>query len=473
MSNYRELAKHSGNYLFATLATKALAFISIPVYTYLLTVEEYGVYNVFISTTGITTVLMTLNTEVAVSRYYFDCTSEDDFKRFVGTSTRLSMSIFILMSLLLVLFRRPLASYLGFETLLTVAIIPVSLYSIVNSIFQQIYQPMLKSRKIAVVSSVQSYLAFALSTIFILLLDDKKYYGLVYGTVLAMLILALYSINQIKSYYIGCWDKAHLKYILNYSLPYLPYSLSGIIIAQFGKLIIGQQQGFESAGLYSFASNIATLMLVVISVSHSAWNPYYMRFMNLGDSQSIDRDYNLIWRITLICAAGLSVFGYELGWLLGKEEYCQGLYIIPVLALGYCFYQWSYVFMRNVGYAKKTIWNAVVVIASGIANLMLSYILIGSLGDLGVAIAFTISYFVMLLLGWIINRTILHVYATSMKKFLTPLIMTIPVLIFSFFNPDMNSIYLNETLKVIILLFFCIVMVYPYRHRLIAIIRRK
>lgn len=38
MSDFKALAKHSTNYLFATMATKALAFISIPVYTRLLSV---------------------------------------------------------------------------------------------------------------------------------------------------------------------------------------------------------------------------------------------------------------------------------------------------------------------------------------------------------------------------------------------------------------------------------------------------
>ena len=53
MSDFKALAKHSTNYLFATMATKALVFISIPVYTRLLSVYEYGIINVFMSTVGI------------------------------------------------------------------------------------------------------------------------------------------------------------------------------------------------------------------------------------------------------------------------------------------------------------------------------------------------------------------------------------------------------------------------------------
>lgn len=47
MSDFKALAKHSTNYLFATMATKALAFISIPVYTRLLSVYELSVLSFY------------------------------------------------------------------------------------------------------------------------------------------------------------------------------------------------------------------------------------------------------------------------------------------------------------------------------------------------------------------------------------------------------------------------------------------
>ena len=49
MSGFREILKHSGNYLIANLATRALAFISIPVYTRLLSTEDYGITAVFLA----------------------------------------------------------------------------------------------------------------------------------------------------------------------------------------------------------------------------------------------------------------------------------------------------------------------------------------------------------------------------------------------------------------------------------------
>lgn len=472
MSDYRGLLKHSGNYLFAIIATKALAFFSLPVYTYLMTVEEYGVYNVFISTVGIATILLTLNTEVAVSRYYYDRKDDDDFSRFVGATVRLTSIVFIIMSVLLIAFSGPLSEYLGFEKLLTISIVPVAMYNVVNSIFQQIYQPMMKSRKIAIVSSIQAYLAFGLSVLFILFMDEKKYYGQVYGTILAMILLSSYLIRQISAYYSNKTEKGHIRYILSFSLPYLPYSLSGIIIAQFGKLIIGQQSGFESAGLYSFSSNIAMLMLVYIMLIHNAWNPYYYRYMNEKDYNSVNNDYDLIWRVTLLLALCISTFSYELGSLLGSADYLDSLYLIPILTMGYCFYQWAYVYMRNVGYAKKTIWNAIVVVISGITNIALNAILFKFFDVLGVAISFMVSYVVLLATSFIVNKWILKVYAPNLFNFIKPLIIFLPYWALSMYLSQVHGIFLFF-LKAFIFTTYILIVALPYKDRLICLLRRQ
>ena len=472
MSDYRAILKHSKNYLFAVIGTKALAFISLPVYTHLLAVEEYGIYNVFISTIGIATVLLTLNTEVAISRYFYDAKSDADFKSFVGTSSLLTIVVFGVMASILVIFRNDFSAFLNLEVPLVLAIIPVSLYYVINSVFQQIYQPSLQSKKIAIVTSVQSYLAFILSVVVILLLKEKKYYGQVVGTLMAMIILGAYLIKQIKVYYSASFKKNFIKYILSYSLPYLPYSLSGVIIAQFGNIIIGQRAGFENAGVYGFASNIAMLMMVLISVVHSAWNPYYFQYMKDKDYDSLDKDYDLIWRITLLMGTMLSLFCYEIGMILGKSDYLTGLFVIPILVIGYCLYQWSYVYLRNSQYAKKNIWNAVVVITSGIVNVVMNSMVVDEFGIWGISLSFSISYLIMCILSWWINRNILHVYAPCVKNFFIPLLYTMPFFMVSIVLCRFDlGLLPNILIKTLLCLMLGGALFYKFRGKLSAILK--
>ncbi len=460
---HKELFKHSGNYLFAVIANKALSFISIPVLTYLLTVEDYGVYNVFLSTLQVVAVILTLNTEVAISRYFYDAKDDTDFKRFVGTSLWFSFLVFCIMSLLLVVFSPHLSSFCGLEWLLVILLIPMSLSLVLDSVFQQIYQPLMKSRKIATISSINAYGGFILSVLFILSISEKKYYGLVYGTLTMAFFLGIYYCKEIFKYATNVFDIKYLKYILSYSLPYLPYSLSSVILIQFGKLIIGQQEGFHTAGLYSFASNIAMLMMVVITVCHSAWNPFYYRYMNDKDYDKIDGDYDIIWKATLIFGAFLSLFCYEIGIILAKPQYLSALYLVPILVVGYVFYQWSYVFLRNVSYVKKTIWNAIVVIASGVLNIVLNAILIKEYQEVGVAVSFSLSYLFMLLFSWLINKYILCAYSTSMKKFVIPFLYFVPIVAVSVYFRIFTELSILVILcKLLILLTFTLVIMYKF-----------
>ena len=117
--------------------------------------------------------------------------------------------------------------------------------------------------------------------------------------------------------------------------------------------------------------------------------------------------------------------------------------------------------MRNVGYAKKTIWNAVVVVISGIVNVLLNSVLIAKYKDLGVALSFTISYLVMLITSWGINMYILKVYAPKVKAFLPLLIVSLPLFIIGYFCKDFQISFAFIMVKLFLLLVFSVLMLLP------------
>lgn len=468
MSDHKALFKHSRNYLFAELASKALAFVSIPVYTRLLSVEEYGVMGVFMSLVGIAVVLFTLSTDVAISRYYYDRKDDDDFKSFVGSTITLTMIVLCFTITVFILLLPFLSDKLSFPKRLTFCLLPVALYQATNQVFTQIYNPMMKSQKIAIVSSIQVYLAFALSVVFMLSLQSEKYYGYVYGNITAMAILGIYLYKQIRPYCIFSFKKSYYKYILNYCLPYIPYTLSGVILSQFSRIFIGQDQGFSLAGSYTLTTNIAALMLIVLGVTHSAWNPYYFRYMNEKDTVSIDNDYNLIWRITLTIAFSIAAFGNELAIVLSKgDEYLITTYVMPFLVLGYCFYQWAYVYLRNTGYVKRNIWNAVCVVISGTANAFLNSLFVPEYKEMGAAVATCLSFFLLMIVGYLTNKFIIKAYSPSFWNFLKIFIIVLP-LFFAVFMIHIIDIDLLIKIPLKLVLFvglLCLIML-PYRSKM-------
>ena len=185
MSNFSDFLKHGGNYLIASVATSALAFISIPVYTRLLSPEDYGVVTIFMGVVGILGSVMSFSADRSVSRYYFDQKNGLDFRRFVGTSSILAVSFFILNSILLFIFADDLGNFLGISKNVVYLIIPVSFINIIGLTFEQIYGPLKRSKEITLSSVTRAFLGFAFSVALIFVFKGDKFYGQIIGQIFA------------------------------------------------------------------------------------------------------------------------------------------------------------------------------------------------------------------------------------------------------------------------------------------------
>jgi O-antigen/teichoic acid export membrane protein len=459
MANFKGFLKHGGNYLIASLATRSLAFISIPIYTRLLSTEDYGIVSIFMGVSGLLASVIAFSTDRSVGRYFFDQKSELDFKRFVGTSSILAAFFFIFNSILLVYLAEDFGKLIGLNKNVVYLFIPFSLIAIIGLTFEQIYGPLKRSKEIALYSVVNVFLGFALSVIFLLFMKTDKYYGQIWGQIATGFVMLFFWIKLIKPYFVWSFDKAYIKYIFTFSVPLIPYALSGVIIEQFGKIAIGSSQGVSEAGFYNLALSISSIVNIVVVVTHQAWNPYYFEYMNSKNYAQLDTDFIKIFKLTILVAFGVASFGKELGLLLAKQEFSGALYLVPVFTIGYIFSQLSFAYVRNFGYTRKTQYMTLTILTSGISNVVLNVFFVKSFGQLGAAISFVISYVIMAILAWFINTYFVKLHATPIKRLLLPLFITIPFYIALYFVLSIDSVFGAILIKG---LFFCLLAIITF-----------
>lgn len=447
MAGFKEIIKHSGNYFLASLATRALAFISIPIYTRLISPEDYGILSVFLGVTGIVGTILAFCTDQSISRYYFDQKDSDDFKKFTGTSVVLALGFFLLNSILLILFAGDFANLVGLKKQLIYLIIPFAFFNSVSLTFEQIYGPLKRSRSIAFSSLSRVYIGFAFSVGIVFMLKTEKYYGPIIGQLIGGLALLIYWIRSIKPYITFSFDKSYLKYIFSYSIPLIPYVLSGVIIEQFGKIAIGNVKSASEAGFYSLALTISSLVSIMIAISHQAWNPYYFEYMNAENYEQHDKDQNKIFRATIFVAIGVASFGNEIGVLLARKSFSGSLYLIPVFVIGYIFYQLAYVYMRNFSFTRKTQYLTLTVLLSGISNVIFNFYLIPRYGEKGAAISFVLSYILMAFTAWALNKFLVKHYGAPLKIFLIPFMVSLPFFVALYFISYVDFYVLKILLK--------------------------
>ncbi len=464
MSNFKEILNHGKNYLLANLANRALAFVSIPVYTNLLTSEEYGIYAVFMSYLGILGSVLTFSVDGAVGRYYFSKKSDTDFRQFVGTSSLLAILIGGVNSLVLLILSPYVAKLVGLPLPVVWMLIPMTFINVWGLTFEQIFGVMKQSKILATTSLVRIWGGFVLSAVGILLMSTDKYYGQILGQIVIGIALCFYWGKRIKPYFEFSFRRDFVYFILRYSIPRMPYALSGILIEQFAKVTIGAEQGMADAGFYTLALTIAALTGISITIAHQAWNPYYYEYMNARDYVQHDKDQLRIFRLTIIVAFVIAAFGENIGMILANRNFYGSFYLIPIFVVGYMFYQLAYVYMRNFGYAIKTGYLSVVVFVAGAANIAMNLYTIPRWGQTGAAISFSVSYIIMTAIAWGINRWIIKVHGTALRKFMRIILISVPIYAPLFFVNRIENLWLNLTTKFGIVALACFVLLYSERH---------
>lgn len=471
MANFKEVLRHGANYLISNLATRALAFISIPVYTRLLSTTDYGIVNIFIGVSGILSSLLTLCCDQSISRYFFDKTNDDDFKRFVGTSTIIAVIVFIINSAILIFYAADVAKLINLSVNMVYLLIPFSFINIVSLTYQQIYSPMKESKKIAASSLLRTYIGFALAIVFIFLFKEAKYLGQVLGLILAGCFMLVFWIKGISKYFTFSFDKKYLLYIFTFSVPLIPYTLSGVIIEQFGKITIGSTQSASQAGFYSLALTISGLVSIVTTVTHQAWSPYYFEYMNSKNYEQHDKDIQRIFRFTLISAILVATFGKEIGSLLAKKGFTTSLYLIPIMTYGYVFYQLSYVYMRNVSFVHKTLYLSFIVISSGLINVLLNLFLISRFGELGASISFSFSYICMAAFAFLVNKYVIKHYGTPIITLLKPVAIYTVFIIPVYFLYYIDDIFIELLIKTLVVGGFSVIIMWRERKYVLSLFR--
>jgi len=450
MHPFLETLSHFKNYLGANIATKAIGFISIPVLTRLLTPQDYGIINVFLSYVAIFTVLLTLNTHSAVGRYFYE--ERSDFNNFFGTTVILSVLFLVISFFFLLLFKKQLSVHLNLPTEILIYLFPVTIFGVVDSLFQQVYQPLRQSKKIAGVNIAKVYFGFGLTVALILFLVENRYLGFIWSSVIVGFLSTLYLLSQLRPFFTFAFQKSHIIYIGKFSIPLIPYALSGIILAQFDRIMINRYIDASSAGLYSFAYNVGMLLSIFIGSLNAAWVPTYYNYMNRGQYEALDREINYIVRLMLLVAISLIFFGKEIGMILASKNFHAALKVIPIVVMGYVFFGIFTVYGRNIGYAKKTIFNSAVLLTAGVANILLNAMFIPRYGYIACAYTTLASYFIMALLAWIVSKYLLKLYSTPLQIIAIPLISVIPFITGFYFIENLEITFFYKIIQKALLL---------------------
>lgn len=412
-SDVVSLLLHAKNYFIATILLKASTFLILPILTKYLTTAEYGTISLFNSYLGIITILFPLYLYSSVGRYKYELC--EDYGSFIFTSLLISLLTFVIFSISWKIFDFPFVKFGTKNIILIYSILFITPMKIVASIFYQKIVAEKNSRLFAKIQIIEGYIYIPISIVLVILLPKEKYYGPILGIIISStftLIFSLYHISKILIYKI---DINHIKYIIIFSVPQLPYALGGIILEQFGRIVIGKSRSLADLGVYSLGIQIAVIYSFVSSAIRTAWIPDFYKLMEAQEYLKITKLLRKIFLIPLLPGFFLIIFSREIIHVFANVKFANSYTIVPYIIIGYVFFDLFYMYSPYLEYKKHTLILSLIVIFCGIVSIILNYLLVQYFGLLGAGYSFSISYLFMFIVAWAILNLFYNIRIIQFK----------------------------------------------------------
>ena len=452
-----KLLKHSKNYLIGDVASRALSFISIPIFTRLLLPEEYGILSIYVSIYQLFKIIMTLNFHGALSRNYHE--KDGEFPVFLGTVNVFLLVFDALLIAIMFILRENLAAYFGVDSSVFFLGVITSSINVFNLMYFTYLQASQQSRKYAIISFVNNILILAVAIIWVINLNSERYLGRIYATIsVNFLVLGYTAYNLIKMSKFK-FEVSKIKYAAKFGVPLMPHAMSGFILAQFDRIMINRINGAADAGLYSMAYNIGLLMNVVVISINRAWTPVVYAKLREKKYEDVNKMVANNAKIVFLCALALIMFSKEIGMLLADPAYYSGLDLIPIIVLGYVFMYFYNVYGTYAFFRKKTLMVSACTLVAGVVNIILNSIFIPEYGNVAAAYTTVASYALMFILHYLNMRYILKEKENIPKLkgfFVSSLFFASLVTVFMFISNSNMHMALSILIKLIMIILYAV-----------------
>lgn len=390
MNKYKSLFSDTLIFGVGNFTTKLIYFFLMPIYTLVLTTEEFGLADLLNNSLQLVMPILTLSITDAVFRFALD--KDSNHKLLLCNGLRLlGYSYIVVLFLVVFIFIFYPVNYWWLFAILYVS-------ESLKFLFAQFARGLGKVKEFAV-NGIIGAVFLLVSTYLFLKIFRFGVNGYLMAFIIAnimSIIYLLWKVN-IKSYIeFSLYDKTLMRNMIIYSLPLIPNMLSWWITNISSRYIIAGYCGLGIAGLFAGASKVPALINVVASVFQQAWQFASVKeYQESKESEFYSRVfYYYSFFVTMSSAIILATLPYLSRFILKGEFYEAWIYT-PLLLFSATLGCYSIFFGTFYAVAKDNKRAMYTTIIGALVSISLCFLLIPVIGIMGALIANVASYAVI------------------------------------------------------------------------------
>lgn len=394
---YRQIpvqARASFWFLICGVLQNGLNIITLPIFTRVLSTEQYGLSSTYFAWNDLIIVICTLRLSYGVfDKGMLQYAEKRD--RFVSSLLGLTTTISVLMMSIFLLFHSVVEEVLGMSFVLCFSLFAVQIFAPALLFWTARNRYEYKYQKFTIVTLGTSVCCTLLNLLAVLRIPFDR------GVVKILSYQFIWCVVYVVFYvYIFCkgrvfYDKDIWKFALRFNLPLIPYFLSTLILDKADRLMIGYFCGQADVALYSVSYNLGRLMVLLTSAIDATFTPWIYQKMKTSNLENCKKISGSIMVLFLGMAVVFMIFAPELLTIFAAEQYKQAIFIIPPVVASYFFIMLYGLVSKVEFYFERTKSIALITVLAAVLDIVLNYLAIPRWGYVAAGYTTLISYIVM------------------------------------------------------------------------------
>ena len=410
MSGYlRRLASTGAAYTAASIISKLIAVLLLPLYTRFLTPADYGAAEVMFAAVVAISIVIRLGVIEALLRFYYK--TDEDPDKVVSTSFASLFWASTIAAIVLMPFAGPISeALLGTPDAELARVAIAGLWVLTLSEYLLTLFRLDERARAFFIVTVLSVAVTIPVTIVLVVGMDLGAIGLLlgsYGTG-AVVVLGLIVFHRKRLSLL--LDIPLFRRMMRFGLPTMPAELSLYSLSFVDRIIIARSLGLAEAGLYSLAVKVSQSVNVLVRGFQLAFPP--LAYSITDDDEARNAYSAVVTWFVVIMTGVVTAIWLTAPWIVrifAAPEYFDAQEAVGPVAAGTALYALYMVLLVVLGRTGRTEFNFPATLAGIGTNIGLNLLLVPIWGIVGAGISLIISYAVVLVLMYVFTQRLFPV----------------------------------------------------------------
>lgn len=418
----RSLLRHVSNYSLGSLVVTLAGFISFPILTRLLGVDDYGNMSLVAVTLTFLVAVGKLGLQHSAIMFYSETSAgknEWNMTQYFSTvMLGMCASGALVTACWLVICITVEQAFWDHPTIVNIFIVasPLILTRVIQSGLNSILRAQERSGLTAIYSVLWRYgnLVFVIGGMLLIEASLKVFFVATVAAETVVLAAMAYTVLSSEKIQVSQFSSKLYRYMALFGLPMLGYEMAGIFASIGDRYVIKLVLGAEELGKYAAAYNLSEYVsAIIISSLAAAILPMYLRIWSERGREATEEFLAKSLRIYVFAALpvafGFSAVADNFIAIMASAAYREGAVTVPYVVMG-MIVDGAIIILAAGLYLKKDSKRLLLALCfSSALNLALNIILVPILGIKGAAIATLATYCAFAYVAWRLSSRVITI----------------------------------------------------------------